>query len=675
MRDRCASVPRPTVRSAARLAGLVAACVGLVVSAAQPAPAAGAEQPAGERILSYHVEITVHADAWITVQETIEVLAEGNEIKRGIYRDVPVTYGGGGPFGGSGFWGGVRVPIEIVSVKRDGRPEPYHTEDVGRHKRIYAGKSDVFLQPGVYTYSLTYRLGRMIGYFDDHDELYFNVTGNEWAFPIGEASATVILPEDVPDARVGHEAYTGPAGAKGQDYESEMAEDGTVAFRTTRPLAAGEGLTIVVTWPKGFVPEPTRWERLTWLSGDVPVLVIGPIGLVVVFAYYVLAWWRVGRDPARGTVIPLYEPPEGVSPPAARFILEMGYDTKCMAAALVDLAVRGFLKIEDTDGEFRLVRRDLDDEPRLPSEERKVLRRLLGSGTRSLTLENKHHSRFSGAADRLKDTLKSRFSPRHFVSNTPYAVAGAVLSAGTMIAIGLGLGMPRLMIFAFLSVWLTGWSFGVWKLVGSALSGWRQVIHRRGGWQAAGSAVFLTAFSVPFLAGEVFAIGVMASLASIWIVPLAVALIAVNLVFLHWLKAPTRKGRELMDRLEGFRMYLSTAEQRRLEAAHPPEKTPELFERYLPYAMAMDVENAWAEQFADVLEAAEAERAEGRGYSPSWYSGPAVAGAGLAGLTSGLGSSLSSAFSSAATAPGSTSGSGGGGSSGGGGGGGGGGGW
>ena len=126
-----------------------------------------------------------------------------------------------------------------------------------------------------------------------------------------------------------------------------------------------------------------------------------------------------------------------------------------------------------------------------------------------------------------------------------------------------------------------------------------------------------------------------------------------------------------MDRIEGFKMYLSTAEEHRLEKLHPPEKTPELFEKYLPYALALEVDQEWSEKFAGVLQRA----ATDQGYSPGWYHGRHWDSMHTGSFASGLGSSLSSAISSSSTAPGSSSGFGGGGSSGGGGGGGGGGGW
>jgi uncharacterized membrane protein len=140
------------------------------------------------------------------------------------------------------------------------------------------------------------------------------------------------------------------------------------------------------------------------------------------------------------------------------------------------------------------------------------------------------------------------------------------------------------------------------------------------------------------------------------------------------MSAPTREGREVMDRIAGFEQYLSITEEERLETLHPPEKTPDLFERYLPHAIALGVENRWADKFADVLKAAAADPGS-QGNTFGWYSGSSNAWSNPGRFAGTMGAALASSVASASTAPGSSSGSGGGGSSGGGGGGGGGGGW
>jgi uncharacterized membrane protein YgcG len=261
------------------------------------------------------------------------------------------------------------------------------------------------------------------------------------------------------------------------------------------------------------------------------------------------------------------------------------------------------------------------------------------------------------------------------VTNGRYIVPGSILSLfaiGVMIVMGGGSNVP---VAIFMSVWLTGWSFGVYALVSSVIRAWRSV--RTEGVLGAGQAGFLTLFSLPFIGGECLGIGMLVWACGLLAAAIIAAAIVLNVLFHHLLKAPTLAGRALLDRVDGFKTFLKAVDADRLQTMIPPAKTPQLFERFLPYALALGVEYAWSEQFSKVLAQAAATGGSGgnASYSPSWYTGAGFNSFSPSAFTSSFSSSFSSAVSSSAAAPGSSSGSGGGGSSGGGGGGGGGGGW
>lgn len=212
----------------------------------------GSARAAGEnaeKILSFSSLITVNPDASMTVSETIRVRVTGEQIKRGIFRDFPTTYTD--PAGNR-----YVVGFAVASVTRDGKPEAHHTEKRTNGIRVYMGRKDHRVPPGEHSYTLTYTTDRQLGFFKRHDELYWNVTGNGWDFQIDTVEAAVVPPPGVPSGSLTLEAYTGPSGAKRRDYRAAAAPDGGAVFRTTRPLAPREGLTIVVGWPKGFVAEP-----------------------------------------------------------------------------------------------------------------------------------------------------------------------------------------------------------------------------------------------------------------------------------------------------------------------------------------------------------------------------------------------------------------------------------
>lgn len=568
-----------------------------------PAMLAGAPVLAGEgapieRILDFDSRVVVGADGVLTVTETIRVLALGEEIEHGIYRDFPTIYRR--PSGRR-----VNVGFEFVEMLRDGKPEPWFTMELTEGMRIFAGDEEVYIDPGEYTYTLTYRTDRQLGLFEAHDELYWNVTGNDWDFPMDRARATVITPGGAPVESA--TAYTGEAGDRGAGWRASEDNEGNPVFETTSALDLYEGLTIVVAWPKGYVTPPSLEQEARWLIEDIAHWLAGAAALLLVTLYHGFFWIRNRRYLRPGPIIPLFEPPEGFSPPAMRYVRHMTFDKKAAVAAVVDLAVRGRLKIEDgEEGGYRLVEQSVggrDSEP-APADEKDFNSFLFAEGP-TMEFGGKFDKRVAGAVQTLAAALYGAHDKTYFRDHT--------------LRVGAGIALSMVSFFGVAVASMYDWS-----------------------WLS------------PICAG----VG-------------GVYLLAINIMAAGMQRVPTAAGRPIMDRIEGFRMYLATAEQNRLNLLNPPERTPELFEKFLPYALALDVEHEWGAQFAGVLDRA------GAPYRPDWCGSETFGGrrtdSGFAGgLSAGLGGSLATA----ATAPGSSSGSSSsGGSSGGGGGGGGGGGW
>jgi len=617
-----------------------------------------AQQP-GERILAFHSDILVNADSSMVVRETIVVNAAGRRIRHGIYRDFPTTY--------RDLWGNrVVVDFDILAVERDGQPESWHAQPQSNGVRVYFGNKNSFVPMGRHEYAFTYQTRRQLGYFPDHDELYWNVTGNGWIFPIDEASATVTLPGDIPQAKIGVIGYTGRQGSREQALRSSAEPGGRATFAATRPLAAGEGLTIVVGWPKGFVHAPTPSERFGYMLHDNRNLLVGIAGTLLLLFYYLVVWFRVGRDPQRGVIMPRYEPPAGLSPAGMRYLVKMGFDNKVAAAAMLDMAVKKYVTIGKSDAVYTLTRAD-GEKIVLSPDERLLADKLLGS-EKSLELSPAHHTRVQGAINALKSSLKTSEQKIYFLTNSRYLVPGMVFSVLLVAAtVLLAPSAFDLAAGGFMAFWLTGWSFGVVMLLLMVVASWKAAISGQGGAAGKGGALFLTFFCLPFLAGEVFGITMLAHLSGLSIVGLLALVVFLNVLFHHLLKAPTHAGRVLLDQVEGFKMFLGAVDKDRLATLAATEQTPAVFEKYLPYAVALGVEKAWASRFANVLERAQ--------YSPAWCTDGSWAGMNVGTMAASLGASMSTAIASSAGSPGSGSGFGGGGSSGGGGGGGGGGGW
>jgi uncharacterized membrane protein YgcG len=548
---------------------------------------------ADERILDYHSDILVRQDGWIEVAERIQVRAEGERIRRGIYRDYPTQYR-------DRLGNDVEVDYQPLSVLRNDRREDFHTERRVNGIRTYFGSAERLLTAGVHTYVYRYRAGRMLGFFDERDELYWNVTGLGWDFPIDRASATVAFDFTLPEGAIGVDAWSGRSGERGRAYTASV-RDGQAHFETTAPLALREGLTVVVNWPKGYVDEPGALQKTGWLLSDNANLLVALGGLLALFGYCLPVWRKYGKDPEEGLVVTRYEPPEGFSPASLRYIEKMSYDNETMTAAVINLAVKGYLRIDRDNDEHSLRRLDAKpDQPALAAGEKQLLDALFRDGN-TVVLENDNHELLGTARSKHRSSLKRDYANRYFRTN-------------------FAMNLPAIIVAIVAAV------------------------------------VALNVGSGPTPA----------------VVVVVIAMAAVIVLFAILMKRPTGIGRKLLDHAAGFRDYLQIAEKDELNLRNPPALTPELFERYLPFALALGVDQQWSERFAAVM--ADLRAPGATPYHPVWYSGAWNArdfSAATTDLTSGLGTAISSSV----TAPGSSSGSSGGGFSGGGGGGGGGGGW
>ena len=558
---------------------------------------AQAQAQARERILSFHSDISIGAQGELSVIETIEAQVQGREIKRGILRDFPTDYRGR-------LGQRVTVPFELVEVKRDGHREPAAVRPWANGVRVQIGNAAVLLPHGRHVYEISYRTRYQLGFFDDHDELYWNVNGNGWTFAMDSVSANVRLPHAVPAAQLQAEAYTGTFGAKGRAYTAAV-RDGGAEYRTTQALAPREGLTIVFSFPKGVIPPPPWWQPLgRWLH-DNQGEAVGAVGALLLLAFLSWRWWVLGRDPRKGPVFPRYEAPTGLGPAGTRYLDKMGCDNRCFAAGLLGLGQRGFLTIRKVGADYS-VERTGKALAWLPGEEALAA---LAPASGAIEFGRVYQPAVQKAGAGLAAALQAYYGEKLFSRNQGPLFAGIPFAVATLAA-----------------------------------------MHY---FDAAGLAI----------------------------VAMGVLIVVMLFLFWRWLPAYTAEGRKLEDEVEGLRQYLSVAEKDDLARLKLPPRTPEEFAKFLPYALALDVEETWANAFASVLGAA----ALAQAVSSYYQSGSDSIGDDIGGLTDSI-SSLGSAISSASTPPASSSGSsssgggggssgGGGGSSGGGGGGGGGSGW
>ena len=536
--------------------------------------------------------IVVATDGTIDVSETIRARFTGSW--NGIYRKVPVDYRTDGGFKWS-------VRLELISATDDaGTPLRIETSREGHlieYKMWIPGAQDA-----VKTIVLRYKVRNALRFFEEHDELYWNVTGDEWDVALGDVSAVVVLPSGAGGVRA--TAFNGVYGSTAREAVSEIAGD-SVRFTMPRKLEFREGLTVVVGWDKGLVPEPTTGQKVAgFVAANWPLAL--PIPVLILMS---MLWSRRGRDPRGLPVTVQYEPPGGLRPAEAGTLTDESADMRDITATVVDLAVRGHLKIEEKeesklfglvkDKEFVFRRTDPPaGGPRLLSYESKVLNGIFSSNPQVVflsDLKNEFYKQLTG----IKSDIMEQLVQHRFYATRPDSVRNRWMGLGIVAGLVVGMGGAAL-----------GSNFG---------------------------------------------------LAPVSFIVAGISIGIIMLAFGYHMPARTTAGARALEKVLGFSEFLERVEKENYQVV----KTPEMFERFLPYAMAFGVEEKWARAFKDLYME-----------PPSWYTGGSIHSFNAARFSSSLSSMSERAGSVMSSSPRSSSGSGfSGGSSGGGGGGGGGGGF
>ncbi len=622
--------------------------------------ASGAE----EKILSFVSAATVFKDSSLEVREEITVNVEGRQIQRGIFRDFPTKYK-------DSTGRAVTLGFSVKSALLGGREVPHTERSISDGVRVYLGDPDGRAPIGEQTYTLVYVVTGALGFFDEHDELYWNVTGNEWAFTIDEARFSLSLPGGAFPAAV--EFFTGWQGARGR--EAQLLADGSVL--TTSPLPAGEGLTVAYAWPKGIVSPPKEpFLRTFFARYHVHFLAALPLLLLFV---YLLLWLRWGKDPPMPVVIPLFSPSPEKTPGFLRYVSRMGMDDACFTAEILHLAVKGYIVIKKQEPEKKSdkalysLQRTEKDPPGLPGAEKLLLAALFSGERKEVTIRNESSVVLGDARKRLTKLFEKN-GKGFFFKNTGIWCSGLFLLVVGWLLMSAG-GQGEL---AGASAFLTA-AFAVVCSLGASESIASGKFRRYDGSDLLAFIVrrfipdFLGNLIILVVSGIVLAVLAAGALffSGLWMVvvvlfelcawvvsllasaPLYVPLLSfatavVIVVFRELMTIRTPEGNRVLAEAEGLILYMGTAERRRFEMLNPPEETPEVFETLFPYAFALDVAETWAQRFDSILKE--------RKYTPDWYEG----GGNLAYFyrTAGFSAALtSSTFGSAGTASAGASGS------------------
>lgn len=483
-------------------------------------------------ISEFESSISVKKDSSITVKETLSV--EFHRPRHGIYRDIPYRYQ-------DSFGNSVTTPTDIISVTdgSDGKVK-YKVSRTGNSIRVRIGDAKQYVS-GLRKYEITYRVQNAILFFDDHDELYWNATGNEWVAAIKKTRCLLSLDGDK-TKQYWASCYTGRGGSR-ESACRYIPGDNFIEFITQKNLTPGEGLTIAYGWDKGLVSPPSSLKKFLWKLnlGQNWVFALPLLSLTIM----VILWVRIGRDPrVRESVTVMYEPPSSggtpLAPAEVGAVIDEKLDPRDITATIVNLAVKGYLKIEEKKEEGLIfdstdyyLKKVKEPSSPLTGFEQQLMRDILGSGEGKMVsaLKNSFYQKIPSLKRSLYDELiRKKFfttSPDHI--RTAYMVAAAVLGFGT--------------------------AFLLYVFLGNALGDIR-----------------------PLVAGLLFGLPVFA--------------------FARSMPAKTREGASVFMHILGFQEFLNRAEKDQLERM----KDRNLFSAFFPYALALDVADNWAKAFEGIYQ-------------------------------------------------------------------------
>ena len=503
-------------------------------------PSAAAISTRQLRIENFQSETVVMADGTIDVTETIQAHFIGHW--NGLYRTIPVEY-----VTPQGLNYTLLLDVKRV-VDGNGTALKYETSRVRHYRKLKIYVPDA--EDSVRTIKIEYSVADALRFFDDHDELYWNVTGDEWDIPIEAASARIILPEGTTNIRAN--VFTGAYRSKEQNADVDIAGNG-VEVRTRDPLRYHEGLTVAVAFDKGFVHEPTAAAKLgLFFRSNWPLVI--PIAAFVLMFHL---WWTHGRDPRLRPIAAQYEPPDQLTPGEVGTLVDNSADMRDITASLVDLAVRGYIVIEEHQKDSMLglmhqkdynfiVQKDRSEWSKLKPHEQALLEGIFDAGTvgesvAMSSLENHFYTSLPG----IKSNIFSSLVTHGYYTRRPDTVRSSYTAGGFIIGLLI--------------------VFGGVKIA-----------------QSQGMAPL----------------------------PFVIAGIVTGLIicgFGWFMPAHTEQGARALEGVLGFEDFLVHVESDRFNRMI---KTPQMFEKFLPFAMALGVEKNWSRAFQGIMT-----------QPPQWYRG------------------------------------------------------
>ena len=499
-------------------------------------------------ITDFHSSITILKSGDLNVVETIA--ATFTVPHHGIYRDI--TYSYRSPNTGKR----ITIGIKVTGVTLDGGPVPYSIGRHGNDVRTRIGDPNRTIT-GDHTYVISYTVSRVLLFHKDYIQLYWNVTGNKWEIPIDHAEALVTLPPGVKPQDVQAVSYVGYLRSRTRGAPPQADSAGRLLF-TTKTLMPDEGLTIDVAIPrsKAGIAAPTAGQRTLWFLSANKYAGLPIIALLGMFAL----WLKVGKDPAKGTIAPQFAPPKDIHPGEAGILIDDRADLRDITAMVIGLAVAGYIKIREIQPE----------EVGLVAEVKKLFGRN-GPADYEFVKVKPPDDKLTRAETRLMATI---FDASHSDKRTLSSLENEFYQY-----------LPQIKADLYSELIKKGFYPHNPERV-------RSFYITLGG-MIVGLGIFIGIFFASLYLGIAVVVSGLIVLAFAPIMP-----------------RKTKKGVAVYRDLRGLSEYIHRAEVKRMEFHDAPQKTPELFSKLLPYAVAFNLTRIWTKQFEGLMQE-----------PPDWYIG------------------------------------------------------
>jgi uncharacterized membrane protein YgcG len=470
-----------------------------------------------EKITSFKSDIYVLTDGTLLVKEVIEILSEQKEIVHGISREFPTKYS----------YNGILqyvVGFNVISVTHNDTKTYYHIENYDNGKVIYIGHENIVIPPGTHTYTIVYETNRQLGFFENFDQLYWNVTGNGWRLPIDKVEARFFLPKEFPDSSdsIFAKGYMGFQNEKDQNYTCNINKK-YIEFSTNYYLKPYQGLTCIVQFPKGLVFEPSKYQKCLWFIRDNIVLIL--LLLLILLWMYGLVSAYLKNKP--GLIVPLFYPPANMAPSTIGFMISKKFKSLFLSADILDLSIRGFIDIKQISKKhYTLVRLEQPNN-KMNEYDELLLQKIFGK-KKIIDINKKYNNSMAIALKHCENNIINEV--KLYTDENLY----------------------------------------YWKM---SLLFWLLILY----------------LAVQTLVNKNLFL-------------FQITLIVFLIKSKHFFLVYTKDGRKIQDAIDGFKLYLVQTEPKHMNIIDKlPTKTPELYEKYLPYAIAMGIEKKWKSQFSSLF--------------------------------------------------------------------------